>query len=303
MKRALITSGGGAKGAFSVGALKALHRNNMADFQIISGTSTGSLIAALAAVGKYDVLEREYTAGSNSDFLEQTNLIRNLAGNKPYVYSTIPLQAKIREHITPQVYEEIMDKGKVVCLTSVSLQTGRRTVFTTKMYPNPNPRYDLKLVTSHRMFLDTILASTNQAAFLPPVSIDPDNSGNIQQFVDGGNRDVLPTQPAVDQNPEEIFALSNNPKELFHATSAYTNVFDVLFRAISIFIQDIRTNDYEVLSNYRNGTVYEIEPKMELDRNNPTGLNFNQIDMMGWMRMGELAANRILRDRGIDDVI
>lgn len=299
MKRALITSGGGAKGAFSVGALKALHKRNMADFQIISGTSTGSLIAALAAVGKYDVLEREYTAGSNSDFLEQTNLIRNLATNKPYIYSTLPLEGKIAEHITPVVYEEIMDKQKVVCLSSVSLQTGRRTVFTTRMYNNPDPnRYDLREIRNYKMFLDAILGSTNQAAFLPPVPIDADGSGVIQQFVDGGNRDVLPTQPAVDQNPDEIIALSNNPKELFQVSSQYTNVFDVLFRAISIFIQDIRTNDYEVLNNYSGGKVFTIEPRTELDRNNPTGLNFNQIDMIGWMRLGELAANRVLRDEG-----
>jgi predicted acylesterase/phospholipase RssA len=297
MKRALITSGGGAKGAFSVGALKALHQRNMADFDIVSGTSTGSLIAALAAVGKYDVLEREYTAGSNRDFLQQTNLVRNLAEkDKPYIFSTLPLEAKIREHITPAVYQQIMDSGKVVCLSSVSLQTGRRTVFTTKMYPNPNPGYDLRLIQDYQMFLDAILGSTNQAAFLPPVSINV--NGVSQQFVDGGNRDVLPTQPAVDQHPDEIFALSNNPLELFQTSEPFTNVFDVLLRAISIFIQDIRTNDYAVLKNYTGGKVYTIEPKTELDRNNPTGLNFNQIDMIGWMRLGELAANRVLRDQG-----
>lgn len=303
MKRALITSGGGAKGAFSVGALKTLHKNNMADFQIISGTSTGSLIAALAAVGRFDILEREYTSGTNRDFLEQTNLIRNLANNKPYIYSTLPLQDKVSEYITSDVYDEIKANNKVVCLTSISLQTGRRTVFSTEEYGNPHPElYDLILIRDYQMFKEAIHASTNQAAFLPPVSISPEDGSPTQQFVDGGNRDVLPTQPAVDQNPDEIFALSNNPRELFQTTSDYTNVFDVLLRAISIFIQDIRTNDYAVLANYTGGDVYEIEPKTELDRNNGTGLNFNQIDMMGWMRLGELTAKQVLRDRGVSVV-
>ncbi len=41
-KRALITSGGGAKGAFTVGALEELRKQNITHFDIVSGTSTGA---------------------------------------------------------------------------------------------------------------------------------------------------------------------------------------------------------------------------------------------------------------------
>lgn len=292
VKRALVTSGGGAKGAFSVGALLTLEKYGLADFDIISGTSTGSLIAALAAANQYNTLKREYTIGTNRDFLKHSNIIRNLSENKAFIYDTLPLENKIDTIITEQIYEDI--KHKTICFSSVSLQTGRRSVFTTQLYENPNPdQYDLFEITDYEMFKKAILGSTNQAAFLPPISIYVKELDDTQQFVDGGNRDVLPTQPAIDLNPDEIYVLSNNPKALSIVRSDYTSVFDVLFRAISIFIQDIRENDYAVLKEF-SGKVYEIEPKMELDRNNPTGLNFNRKDMARWMTLGEMTARKIL---------
>ncbi|HBT16594.1 MAG TPA: hypothetical protein DEB05_06530 [Firmicutes bacterium] len=46
MKRALVLSGGGSKGAFEVGALEYLLIEEKLDFQIFIGTSVGALNAA-----------------------------------------------------------------------------------------------------------------------------------------------------------------------------------------------------------------------------------------------------------------
>ncbi|MCK5797226.1 MAG: patatin-like phospholipase family protein, partial [Deltaproteobacteria bacterium] len=43
-RTALVVSGGGSKGAFAVGAIEVL-RERGTDFDLICGTSTGSLIA------------------------------------------------------------------------------------------------------------------------------------------------------------------------------------------------------------------------------------------------------------------
>ena len=56
MTRALALSGGGAKGAFQVGALRALAARGIS-FDLFTGVSVGALNAALAARGKLDDLE------------------------------------------------------------------------------------------------------------------------------------------------------------------------------------------------------------------------------------------------------
>jgi len=286
MKTALITSGGGAKGAFSVGALLALRDLGKADFDIISGTSTGALIAALAAVGKYEELKNEYLNVSNENILQSQNLIENLTQGKPYFYSTIPLEEKIKTYITDADYQTLKSSDITVCFTAVSLQTGKITVFSTKEF-TPQGDYIVKEITSADMLRAAVSASSNQAAFLPPVTIDG------EQYVDGGNREVLPGQPAVDLGAELIYALSNNPLELAPGKDEYTSVLDVLVRSIAIFIQDVRENDYAFLE--RSGaTVIKIQPNVDLDKNNPTGLYFDPGLMAVWMNNGYQVTQSLL---------
>ena len=51
-RRALVMSGGGAKGAFELGAIDYLVNDLKLDFDVISGVSTGSLNAAMLAQGR-----------------------------------------------------------------------------------------------------------------------------------------------------------------------------------------------------------------------------------------------------------
>ncbi|GAB4233633.1 MAG: patatin-like phospholipase family protein [Ekhidna sp.] len=279
MKTALITSGGGAKGAFSVGALLALRDSGKASFDIISGTSTGALIAALAAVGKYDELRHEYLNVTNQDILQSQNLIQNLSQGKPYFYSTIPLEEKIRTYITDADYNQIKASNMTLCFTAISLQTGEITVFSTKPFTPVKNDYVVKEITSGEMLRKAVSASSNQAAFLPPVTIDG------EQYVDGGNREVLPSRAPVDLGAELVYALSNNPLSLAPGKNNYTSVLDVLVRSISVFIHDVRTNDYEYLDR-SNAQVVKIQPNVDLDKNNPTGLYFDSGLMGTWMSLG-----------------
>ena len=50
MKIGICFSGGGIKGAAHIGALKAFEEENI-EFDYIAGTSSGSIVAALYAVG------------------------------------------------------------------------------------------------------------------------------------------------------------------------------------------------------------------------------------------------------------
>jgi hypothetical protein len=147
-----------------------------------------------------------------------------------------------------------------------------------------------------------LLASSSQAGFLKPVSIETRNDQGVavlEQFVDGGNRDVIPSRVVTDHEPDEIYVLSNNPSILFPGQEDYsrTSVINVILRAISIFIQDVRENDLAVLDEYKERTgakIFRIEPREDLDPAHPTGLNFNTTAMALWMGMGRSKANQVV---------
>jgi len=57
MKRALVLAGGGARGAYELGAWKALSELHI-DFQIVTGTSIGAVNGALLVQGDLQLAEK-----------------------------------------------------------------------------------------------------------------------------------------------------------------------------------------------------------------------------------------------------
>ncbi|QCK14196.1 patatin-like phospholipase family protein [Mangrovivirga cuniculi] len=292
MKRALITSGGGAKGAFTVGALSYIFENNLGDFDIISGTSTGSLIAVFAAIKDIETLKDVYTNVVDDDIIARTNLVRQLQQGEPYLLETYPLKQLINEKVTENVFQQVMSGNTTLCLTAVSLQTGKPYIFTTKDITVPDG-YEMKMIESLSELKDAMLASSSQGGFLPPVNVDG------KQMVDGGHWTVVPSAAAVAQNPDEIIVLSNNPRDLFPGESQYTSVINTILRVITIFLHRVKTSDYKVIEDYIEETgkkVHYIEPDTNLDEENPTGLRFDRFLMTLWRSQGEQKAKEVFSE-------
>ena len=81
MKLGLALSGGGIRGAVHIGVLQALEENNI-KIDIIGGTSSGSLVAVLYAMGysPIHILELFKRYGKNITSMGKTSLI-NGVGN------------------------------------------------------------------------------------------------------------------------------------------------------------------------------------------------------------------------------
>jgi predicted patatin/cPLA2 family phospholipase len=61
MKKALVISGGGSKGAFAGGVAQYLMKEEKKEYNLFLGTSTGSLMVSHLALGKLDALKKLYT--------------------------------------------------------------------------------------------------------------------------------------------------------------------------------------------------------------------------------------------------
>lgn len=296
--KVLITSGGGAKGAFSVGALQYLKKAGITDFDLISGTSTGSLIAGMVGAGKQDVLLDVYLNTTNADVLKPVNLIDSLTQGRPYIYDTEPLMTQISTHIDADAYQKIMQSSSNLCFNAVCLQTGKLTVFSTKKIM-PDRHYDQLLVTSRTMLINAMLGSSNQAVFMNPVTIKD------LQYVDGGNKEVVPTRVVANNlsktEDHDIYILSNNPDEIVYLDKVFGDILSVLMRSISVFIQEVRENDLEVLATFKKISptkvrIFYICPDKELDKDFPTGLRFDNVRMQRWVRDGMEKAKKVLTD-------
>ena len=101
----LAISGGGSDGAFGAGLLNGwTAAGTRPEFTIVTGISTGALIAPFAFLGpEYDAELRElYTRYSTKDLLRKRNWIEILG--RESIADTAPLRAKIAESITPEVH-------------------------------------------------------------------------------------------------------------------------------------------------------------------------------------------------------
>jgi len=298
MSTAIILSGGGAKGAFSVGALSHLMSAGVnIPFDIVSGTSTGALIASLVVINRIDILREIYSTVNNDSIIRQRDPLRMIRTNQPYFFSDAPLINIIKSKITPQVADQIIQSPKILLLSAVNLQSGRITIFSNKSLPSTH-QYETVTITTRDTLINALRASSNQAAFMPPVTMKADD-GKDYQFIDGGCREVIPCLAVIDQHPSTIYVLSNNPKYIFSVNTTYNSVINVLMRVIAIFIQDVRENDIAALEAWKksiatNVDIHYIEPETDLDPDYPTGLRFEPGRMGVMMAKGEARAQAVL---------
>lgn len=71
MKRAVVLSGGGTKGAYEIGVWRAL-RELSVDYQIVTGTSIGSINGAMMAAGDYEKCDTMWHEMTMGDLMSET---------------------------------------------------------------------------------------------------------------------------------------------------------------------------------------------------------------------------------------
>lgn len=268
--KAVALSGGGDKGAFSVGVLKRLY-NKGESFDIISGTSTGALIAPLLATQETDLLWDLYKHVSKEDVLKENDLVKALLADDA-LFDTSPLKKLINRTITPERYNRIMDSGKQIFISTVCLQNQRATYFTNTNQSGTR-HYDVIKWTDRDHFMSAILASAVQPVIMPPVLI------NRLQYVDGGVRNFLPSDVTIDAGASEITAILTTPaNERPFDPTILRNVKDILLRTIDILSNDIAVNDINLTELYSKGTKFTelLRDRFQIN----SGLTDEQLDII-----------------------
>jgi predicted acylesterase/phospholipase RssA len=182
----LAVSGGGLFGAFTVGILKGWSdTGTRPSFDVVTGVSTGALIAPLAFIGpEYDdLLEQWYTTAKPRDIFRRRPLATILFSDS--LAESKPLQHRIETVVTPDFLDRIARehaKGRRLYVGTTNLDTKRLVVWDMGAIAAGDDPNKLTL------FRNVILASCSIPGLLPPVAIDVEVNGHrrTELHVDGG---------------------------------------------------------------------------------------------------------------------
>lgn len=182
----LALSGGGDNGAFGAGLLNGWTTSGTRpEFLLVTGISTGALIAPFAFLGpKYDAVLRDlYTRNQRADIISIRSWWAVLTDDS--VADTAPLRSQLRKHIDRAFLDEVAAeyaKGRELWISTTNLDARQRVIWNmTKLAASKHPR-------ALDLFHDVMLASAAIPGAFPPVMFDVELDGKPHQemHVDGG---------------------------------------------------------------------------------------------------------------------
>lgn len=334
MKRALVISGGGSKGAFAVGVLKELFASYpLLDFDLYVGSSTGSLVVALASVKKMETLEYLYTHLRNEDLLVRGNIVDKL--NDTSIYDVTPLWNQIQLNYSDLDYQRLRSSGKRVFINTVCLQTQELTIFANDAAGVTPSGYCIIQTLDANHYRRALLASCCQPVFMQPIQVGRNVRGAANpsfQYVDGGVLEYIGLQAAIDAGATDILAIMLSPEEEYQPKPQFGDLMSILSETIDILVSDVGKNDVKLVEQQNAALKYisavktkmreagvpdktiedyfsvgnhesflqkapvhiiKIRPRRPLG-GGPGGLNFNPHEMADMLAAGRLACSDLV---------
>lgn len=231
--KALVHSGGAAKGAWACGIIQYLLGDLKINYDIYTGTSVGAINTAFLAMFKSG--EEEEAAQLLRDWwmkLDNSKIYQSwpfwgrlaIAWRKSF-YDSSPLHKLIRGNVN---LEKIRSSGKKISVGALNLHTGKYMLFD----------------QDSDNFIDAVLASSAFPATLAPVKINND------LFIDGGMKTISPIKAAIEMGATEIDVITTSPDVRDKKFISNPNIIDIIRRAFDVATDKILSNDIELAIMY-----------------------------------------------------
>lgn len=194
-KTMLALSGGSDKGAFGAGLLNGWSQaGTRPEFSIVTGVSTGALIAPFAFLGPDQdaELKRLYTTISAKDVF-RTRFVLAIPAS-PSAASTKPLARLIESAVTEPLIDRIGQehaRGRRLFVGTANLDAQRMVIW------NMGAIAASKAPNRYALFRQVLLASSSIPGVFPPVMIQAEAGGRTisEMHVDGGTTAQILTLP------------------------------------------------------------------------------------------------------------
>ncbi|WP_298322451.1 patatin family protein [uncultured Dokdonia sp.] len=226
--RALVISGGGSKGAFGGGVAQYLMQEMGKDYDMLVGTSTGSLLVPHLALQNIEKIKDVYTSvnqnaifnvcpfvikkdkwGEQTIAIDHWSVLRNfLKGSKTFGESK-KLRKLIERTFTREDYAQLQASGKEVLVTVSNLSLHKT-------------EYKSSNVETYEDFCDWVWMSCN---YIPFMSLATKNGC---EYADGGFGALVPIKEAVERGATEVDVIILETEVTYYNNLPSTNVFSLL---------------------------------------------------------------------------
>lgn len=227
MKLGLALSGGGVRGIAHAGVLRALEENNI-KVDVIGGTSCGSLVASLYAMGyspyyiyvlfqKYakditGVNKVAFATGLNNIFLNKKLTISGLNTGETIekIYDELAAKKGIKT---------ISDIKMPIAIPTVDVAEAKEYIFTNQI-PMKNKKFYINNITVGK----AVRASSSFPVFFEPCEFQK------HKFLDGGTLDNVPTMPVKNLGADKVISINFEADNI----DEQSNVMDIVMKTLDI---------------------------------------------------------------------
>ena len=294
--RALVISGGGSKGAFAGGVAQYLMEGLDHEYDLLLGTSTGSLLISHLALNKIDKIREVYTSVdqdsifSNCPFsIQKKNGVANIAinhwnvlknfyrGSKTFGESHNLLQL-IRNTLTHGEFNELQKGSKDLVVTVSNLSLNQVEYKSIRDF-----NYD--------EFCEWIWISCNYTPFMTLVRKDG------CEYADGGLGSMVPIEEAVKRGATVIDAIVLHTEVTPFNRMPSRNPFSLLTSMFAFMLDRIERQNIKIgkfVANHNDAIINFYFTPTVLTTN---ALVFDKEKMTSWWKSGFEYAQHKNRDQ------
>ena len=262
MTLGLALSGGGIRGVAHAGVLKAFEENDI-KIDVIGGTSSGSMVSALYAMGYspdeiYSLFKKHAkeiaTINSGPIIMGITNYMRNKEIRIKGLRSNQRLEEVCDKLAGEKGIKNIEDIKMPIVIPTVDLISEKEYVFTNGLLGEPlNERYITNISVGK-----AVRASSSFSAVFCPFEYDK------YAFMDGGILDNIPVEEVRRQGADKVIAISFESDKI----NKKSNIMDIIMKTVDImgdkiFEKNLNSSDY-ILKVSTDGTGLLDLGKMDL---------------------------------------
>ncbi len=278
LKIGICFAGGGIKGAAHIGALKAFEEENI-EFDYISGTSSGSIVATLYAIGYkseeiYEIFKKYI---NKINYIEIKNIIKLILGLIIKRKITIKglnsgkiIEKLVKKECNKKGINFINEINKKLLIPSVDICDGKIYVFSS--IKNRGEYSDKIIYEDNIQIGKAVRASCSYPWVFSPMQYKK------TYLIDGGIRENVPWKElkacGVDEVISIVFENEIKKKEEINIIDVITKSIDILCHELSIYelegadnLIKIKTKDIHLLDKDKIEYLYNlgyIEAKAEI---------------------------------------